>query len=99
MLPEGLNEQGIRELSEIGKRAPDIRAQFSKEEQDEAKAEIEAILPPESGYVTIPYVRQVLIGLEHAKTHFRCSMLDDVMAGKKINDSDYKKYVEGKVSS
>lgn len=99
MLPEGLNEQGIRELSEIGKLAPDIRVQFSKEEQDKAKAEIEAILPPESGYVTIPYVRQVLIGLEYAKTHFRCSMLEDIIAGKEINESDYKKCEEGKVLS
>lgn len=62
---------------------------------EEAKAEIEAILPPKSGYVTIPFVRQVLIGLEHAKAHFRCSMLEDIIAGKEPNISDYKKIEEG----
>lgn len=100
MLPKGLYEQGIWKLSEIGKEVFDIRVQFSEEEQNKAKAEIEAILPPESGYVTVPYVRQVLIGLEYAKTHYFCpSMLDDIINGKEINISDYKKCEEGKVSS
>lgn len=95
VLPKELNAEGIQELSEIGKQVPAIRVQFSKEEQDEAKAEIEAILPPKSGYVTIPFVRQVLIGLEYAKTHYFCpSMLDDIIAGKEINISDYKKIEE-----
>lgn len=57
---------------------------------EEAKAEIEAILPPKSGYVTIPYVRQVLIGLEYVKTHFCCLMPDDATAGKEVNIPDDK---------
>lgn len=98
MLPKGIDAEGIHELSEIGKQVPAIRVQFSKEEQDEAKVEIEAILPPKSGYVTIPFVRQVLIGLEYAKTHYFCpSMLDDIINGKEIKISDYKKIEEGKV--
>lgn len=95
MLPKGLYEQGIWKLSEIGKEVFDIRVQFSEEEQNKAKAEIKAILPPKEGYVTIPFVRQVLIGLEYAKTHYFCpSMLDDIIAGKEINISDYKKIEE-----
>lgn len=99
MLPKGIDAEGIRELSKIGTKASSKLQLPTEKEVEEAKAEIEAILPPEESYVMIPFVRQVLIGLEYAKSHFRCSMLDDVTAGKKINDSDYKKYVEGKVSS
>lgn len=91
MLPKGLEEQEIRTLAEIGKTVFGVKIQLPTEEQQkEAKAEMEAILFPENSYVTIPYVRQVLIGLEYVKTHFCCLMSDDMMAGKEINISEYK---------
>lgn len=98
MLPKGLSEQGIRKLAEIGETIYGVKIQLpTKEQQEEAKAEIESILPPEKGYVTIPFVRQVLIGLEYAKTHYFCPlMLDDIIAGKEIKISDYKKIEEGR---
>lgn len=91
MLPKGIDAEGIRELSKIGTKASSKVQLPTEKEVEEAKAEIEAILPPESGYVTIPFVRQVLIGLEYAKTHYFCpSMLDDIINGKEINILDYK---------
>lgn len=91
MLPKGLGEQEIRTLSEIGKTVFGVKIQLPTEEQQkEAKAEMEAILSPENSYVTIPFVRQVLIGLEYVKTHFCCLMPDDVTAGKEVHIPDDK---------
>ena len=91
MLPKGIDEQRIRKLSEIGKAVFGEKMQLpTEEEQEKAKAEIEAILKPPEGYVTIPYVRQVLTGLDFARTHFRFTMLDDIINGVEGDVADYK---------
>lgn len=93
MLSEDFKPQWIRELNEVGKQLQDVTVKIpSLAEQQETKDIIEQILPPEKGYVFMGFVRNVLIGLEYAETHYcdLVSMLDDIKAGEKPNISDYK---------
>lgn len=93
MLSEDFKPEWIKELNEVSKQLQDVTVRIpSAAEQQEAKGIIEQILPPEESYVIMGYVRNVLIGLEYAETHFRgsISMLDDIKADKKPNISDYK---------
>lgn len=79
MLSKDFVPEWIRELNKVGKLLQDIIVKIpSAAKQKEAKNIIEQIIPPEEGYVTMKYVRNVLIGLEYAGTHFRWSMLDDI---------------------
>ena len=91
MITKDFKPEWIRELKDVSKQLQDVTVKIpSLAEQQEAKDIIEQILPPEEGYVNMGYVRDVLIGLRYAETHYRYSMLDDIKAGKKTNISDYK---------
>lgn len=80
MISDIFEPELIRKLNEVGKQLQDVCVKIPPiDEQKRAKAVIEQILPPEEGYVTMGYVRNVLTGLEYAETHFRkISMLDDI---------------------
>lgn len=80
MISDIFEPELIRKLNEVGKQLQDVSVKIPPiDEQERAKAVIEQILPPEEGYVTMGYVRNVLTGLEYAETHFRkSSMLDDI---------------------
>ena len=91
MITKDFAPEWIRKLYEVGKQLQGVSVEIpSDAEQQEAKNIIEQILPPKEGHVIMGYVRNVLIGLRYAETHFRYSMLDDIKAGKKTNISDYK---------
>ncbi|MCM1127052.1 MAG: hypothetical protein NC429_11340 [Lachnospiraceae bacterium] len=93
MLTKDFKEKEIRELHKIGKQLENVDVKIpSIEEQEEAKKIIEQILPPkDKGYVTMNYVRDVLIGLGYAEKHFRhSSMLDDIKENTLHDISEYK---------
>lgn len=91
MITENYRPEWIRELNEVSKQLENVTVRIpSSDEQKKAKSIIEQILPPEEGKVTMEYVRHVLIALEYAETHFRCSMLDDIMDGRKPNIPEYR---------
>lgn len=89
---ENFKPEWIRALNDVGKQLQNITVAIpSADEQQKAKHIIERILPPaDQGYVTMEYTRNVLIALEYAKTHYRCSLLDDIKEGRKYDISDYK---------
>lgn len=91
MITENFKPKWIRELNEVYKQLENVTVKIpSSEEQKKTKRIIEKILPPEEGEVTMEYTRHVLIALEYAETHFRCSMLDDIKDGRKLDISEYR---------
>ncbi len=91
MITEDFKPEWIRELNEVGKQLENVTVKIpSLDDQQKARDIIEQILPPEEGRVTMEYVRRVLIALQYAETHFRCSMLNDIREGRKINISEYR---------
>lgn len=92
MIPKNFKPEWIRELNDIGTQLQDVTVRIPSDvEQQEAKAIIEEILPPDQGSVNMPYVRNVLIAYKYAEEHFGGAMLKDIEAGKKCRVSDYQK--------
>jgi len=96
MIPSNFRPEWIRRLNVVGRelRNHDIHIP-TEQEVLQSKTIIENILPPSCGEVTRQYAKNVLIGYEHAKIHYRSdgvSMLDDIMDGQDIDDRDISKY-------
>lgn len=90
-LTKDFKPEWIRELNEVGKQLENVTVKLpSRDDLERAKVIIENILPPQHGEVTMGYVRNVLLGLEYAETHSRCTLLDDIKAGRQWKISDYK---------
>ena len=89
---QDFNPEWIEELNRVGNQLRDVTVRIPTEEElQQAKQEIENILPPPNGNpIMMSYVRNVLFALEYAQTHFSDIMLDDIKNGVKVDVADYK---------
>lgn len=95
MLEKVKEDTGIRKLNKIGRnlRGKTIKLPSEKEIID-AKEKLEKDFFKDSeGRINISYIRNVLIGLNYADTHFhykhKVSLLDDINNNKKIYINSY----------
>ncbi len=92
-----LTPEAIRILADIGGHLYDVDVHIPPEtDLQKDMRDINTILPPPGARsVTMEYTKKVRIAYDYVRTHRNGSqsMLNDIMAGKKISIADYKEEV------
>lgn len=89
-----LSDKTIFKLSDLATLLCDVDIHTPKQLAKD-KADIEAVLPPDQGFVTEPFAMLVSIAFDYARTHYKDenhSLLSDIQKREKVEDIDISSY-------